>query len=137
MFVKYFDLIKNLFDNVFRNNGNEVNFIDYLYILGYTFALIGSLILLLGIFAGAIFIPVFIHKKLLSKSRKRMKELQNCVINKANEALEVCALSKEIAEIEKQIKIKNTCFVFGVIFFYIPFVIPTALFIISKILELF
>lgn len=137
MFVKYFELIKNLFDNVFRNNGSEVNFVDYLHILGYTFALIGSLILLLGIFAGAIIIPVFVHKRLLSKSRKKMKELQNCVINKANEALEVCALSKEIAEVEKQIKIRNICFVFGVIFLYAPFIIPTALFIIGKILELF
>lgn len=136
MFVKYFDLIKNLFDNVFRNNGNEVNFIDYLYILGYTFALIGVLIVLICVFTGIIALPIFVHKKVIKKDRVKMKELQLQII-KEEKPTEVFKISKMISNIDRNIVKRNICFVVGIIFLYVPFIIPTALFIISKILELF
>ena len=136
MFIKYFELIKSLFESTFKSSGNEVRFLDYLYVLGYTFALIGILIVLICVFAGIIALPIFVHKKVTKKDRVKMKELQLQII-KEEKPTEVFKISEMISSIDRKIVKKNTCFVIGIIFLYVPFVVPTILFLINRITMLF
>lgn len=132
MFTKYFEVVKTLFEAVFRNSGENIRFTDYLYVLGFTFAIIGGVIAAFVMLALIVVLPVLVYKKLTKKTHEKITEYHKSIESgKGKDAF--VGISKE----EKTLKIKKICFSVGVIFVYVPFVIPTLLFIISKISTLF
>lgn len=132
MFTKYFEVVKTLFEAVFRNSGENIRFTDYLYVLGFTFALIGGVIVAIVMLALIVVLPVLVYKKLTKKTHEKITEYHEKIESGKCEGA-LIGISKE----ENTLKIKRICFSVGVIFVYVPFVIPTLLFIISKISTLF
>lgn len=132
MFTKYFEVIKTLFEAVFRNSGENIRFTDYLYVLGFTFALIGGVIAAIAVLALIVILPILVYKKLTKKTHERITEYHEKIESGKSEGA-LIGINKE----EKILKIKKICFFVSVIFVYMPFVIPTLLFIISKVSALF
>lgn len=136
MFNKYFGFIKDLFDSVFRG-GETVSFTDYLYVIGFTLALI---VCFAAVVVALFFVckgPTFVYKKIVKKVKAEIAEVDNAVATKNYDKYP----KDEISEIYNKLNAKFTkrkiYFALGVIFLYIPFVIPTFLFIASLICSWF
>ncbi len=136
MFNKYFEFIKSLFDSVFRG-GEAVSFTDYLYVIGFTLALI----VCFALAAVALFFvckgPFLVYKKIVKNIKAEISTVDNAVATKNYEKYP----KEEISEIYNKLNTKLTkrraYFALGVVFLYIPFVIPTLLFVASLICSWF
>lgn len=119
MFNKYKELIEKLFNSVFKST-EQTTFLDYLNVLKYTALILLNIILVVSLFVGMITIPVLLYKKFVSSIKKiDSKELSLDDFNK----------------LEKKIFIRNILYWTALIFLYLPFLIPTILYIISKIIR--
>lgn len=139
MFNKYFDLVKALFESVFKASGERVHIMDYLYVLGFTFALIAALVAVLAILFGLWKAPVAVYKKFTGKITEDMDAAMNALTSadEKDDTDMVAAFRAEYDALEEKLTRKNIIFAAGVVFFYLPFVIPTVLFIFSLIKSCF
>lgn len=139
MFNKYFDLVKALFESVFKTGGERVHIVDYLYVLGFTFALIGAGVAILAILFGLWKIPAVVYKKFTGKVEESMEAAMNALTSAESENDEdkVAAFKAEYDLLEEKLTRKNIIFASGIVLIYLPFVIPTILFILSLIKSCF
>lgn len=138
MFNKYFDLIKTLFENVFRSGGEGVRFVDYLYVLGFTLALILCAGALCAIVYGLYKLPAVVYKKLTKRVFAELHAVEKQITSgESHQVICEYKVYEKYESLLKTLKIKRICFAIGIIFIYIPFAIPTVLFIISMIQSCF
>lgn len=136
MFNKYFDLVKGLFEAVFKG-GEAVKFSDYIQVLLFTFALIALVIA--GV-AALFFIvkgPMMLHKKLTLKIKSTIKELDKAIEDQCFDKYPEDTIETKYAELQSQLVMRNWLFAGLIVFLYVPLVIPTLLFIVSNVLTWF
>lgn len=118
MFQSYFHLIKELFEKVFHSNGGEVTFLDYLSAVGMGILLLLIVIAIIAGIAGLFFFPY-----------KGYGFFVKNIDSKLSAALEN-AKYDEIMSLEKTRKKRQILYWFLLIVLYIPFAIPTVLYIV-------
>lgn len=136
MFNKYFDLVKGLFEAVFKG-GEAVKFTDYLQLLGFTLALIALVIAGVTVLFFIVKGPMMLHKKLTLKIKSTIKELDKAVEDQCFDKYPKDTVEPKYAELQSQLTKRNWLFAGLIIFLYIPIVIPTLLFIVSNVLTWF
>ena len=136
MFNKYFDLVKGLFEAVFKG-GEAVKFSDYIQVLLFTFALIALVIA--GVTALFFIVkgPMILYKKLIHKIQLTIKEIDKAVEDQCYDKYPKETIESKYAELQSQLTKRNWLFAGLIIFLYIPIVIPTLLFIVSNVLTWF
>ena len=139
MFDKYFDLVKALFESVFKTGGERVHIVDYLYVLGFTFALIAALVAVLAILFGFWKAPVAVYKKFVGETEENIDAIMKAIVSAEAEkdAGKLAAFKSEYDALEEKLTRKRVVFAAGVVLLYLPFVIPTILFIFSLIKSCF
>lgn len=137
MFNKYFDLVKSLFDAVFVKGGSAVHFTDYLKVLGFTLAIIVCVVLILAVLFFVGKGPVAVYKKLTKKINGEIKATEKVIETKEYGEYTAETIFNRYDELLKNLKKRKLAFSAGVVFLYIPFVIPTLLFIFSLIKSCF
>ena len=136
MFNKYFDLIKGLFDSVFKG-GEAVEIKDYFLLLGFTLALIGVFAVSIAILFFIVKGPMLLYKKLTYKIRTEIKELDLAIENQCFDKYPKETIEAKYNELHSNAVKRNIIFTVLIVFLYIPIVIPTLLFIASNVLSWF
>lgn len=139
MFQKYSELIRKIFNSIFNQDGSSVTLGDYFQTLGYTALIMLSVALCLVIFISLYYLPYRIYIKITKPFVKLINEKMSfeyeCAKEKKTEKFHI---SNEQFELEMK-KFRNTKLYFslGIIFAWVPFAIPTVLFILSSIISIF
>ena len=133
MFNKYFELIKSLFETVFTSGGESVQFIDYLYVLGFTFALIAAAIISVIALYYMVKLPFIVYQKFVKKIKKEIEEVETAVADQDYSKYPKDTIANTYETLYKSLKKRRIGYIFGVVFVYVPFVIPTILFVISLV----
>ena len=118
MFQSYFHLIKELFEKVFHSNGGEVTFLDYLSAVGMGILLLLIVIAIIAGIVGLFFFPY-----------KGYGFFVKNIDSKLSAALEN-AKYDEIISLEKTRKKRQILYWFLLIVLYVPFAIPTVLYVV-------
>ena len=137
MFNKYFELVKSLYDAVFVSHEGMIPFMDFLYVIGYTIALIACAIIFVVFCYFICRIPFSVYKKLVKNKEAKLDELRNTVTGSGYDKETKKIAGAQYMALLKKYSATKVCYVLGVIFLYIPFVIPTVLFIVSCVRSLF
>lgn len=126
MFSRYSELIKNLFRHIVKPESVEVSFMDYLTVLGQTALILLVLAGMIAVFSIIILIPIWLYKIYISGVKKKMNDLLALVqTNQTN--------IYDLEKCKKNIRNRNILYVIIIAVIYIPFMIPTVLFILTLI----
>lgn len=136
MFNKYFDLVKGLFEAVFKG-GEAVKFSDYIQVLLFTFALIALAVAGIAVLFFIVKGPMILHKKLTHKIQLTIKEIDKAVEEQCFDKYPEDTIEPKYAELQSQLVKRNWLFAGLIVLLYIPLVIPTLLFIVSNVLTWF
>lgn len=123
MFTKYLHLISNLIDTIKTGKGN-ITFLDYLGVLGNTFLLILILCVIVVIAIGCIAGPKFTYGKMIGT-----------LCDKMNGLLQDKKLD-EVADLEAKIKKRKIVYYILLFAVYLPFVIPTFLYVLYLVFHI-
>lgn len=132
MFNKYVEFIKALFESVFSKGGESVSFLDYIYVILFTLALIAVFAACVVVLIYSVKLPIFVYKRITHKTQAKINELDE-KIAKPTEDVDGKAIFTEREELQHSLTKRICCFVAGVVFLYIPILIPTLLFVASFI----
>ena len=127
MLQKYQEALKRLFDSVFHSGGGDVSFFDYLSSVGMGISLLLILLLIVVLVIGVGFVP--------AKGYKWAYRVSHDAINKEleKENTDMAVLSK----LKSTARCKMALFWVGLVVVYIPFAIPTVLYILTLLAGLF
>lgn len=125
MFAWYKDLIEKLFSAVFEKSGEVISFLDYLSVIGFSLLLVLVFVLTLALLGSAVAGPFFGYRKMLAGVKKSMEEF--------NENSDLTAFQT----LKRKLWTRRITFWCLFAFIYLPIAIPTVLYIISLITNLF
>lgn len=125
MFNWYKDLIERLFSAIFEKTGEAISFLDYLSVMGLSLLFVLMLLLVVAVLAGAVVGPFFSYRKLLKSVKQKIE-----AFNEDSDHQTYCLL-------KRQIHTRRMLFWSIFTFLYLPIAIPTVLYILSLILQLF
>ena len=125
MFNWYKNLIEKLFSAIFEKTGEAVSFIDYLSVVGLSLLFVLMFLLVIAVLGGAVAGPIFSYRKLLASVKKKIEEF-----NENSDHQTYCLLKCKLWT-------RRTLFWTMFAFLYLPVAIPTVLYILSLIINLF
>ena len=129
MFSKYAELVKNIFEGISKGK-SSATFWDYISVLGYTLGIMGTIlvaVLLVYIFVKG---PKLIYTKQMDKYKKVQKEISDSLLKDRTEA-EV----EKYNNCEKKMSNFKKLFWAGIVFFYVPLLIPTVLILVDLFIK--
>lgn len=132
MFNKYFEFIKALFESVFSKGGEAVSFLDYLYVIFFTLALVAVLVVCVVVLVYSVRLPILVYKRITRKIKDKINELDEKIAN-PTEDMDGKAIFAERDALQLSLKKRLGFFIAGVVFLYIPVLVPTLLFLASLV----
>lgn len=125
MLKKYLELLKRLIES-FTKTGDIASFADYIEAIKCTFIILFSTIGLLIFFIALIRIPFMLYKKLTYHLVEQLNKINKEIIDKQNGEEDIYKKFNEVTEKLRRIKIIYWA---GFTALYVPFMIPTFLFL--------
>ena len=125
MFGKYAELVKNIFEGISKGK-SSATFWDYISVLGYTLGIMGTIlvaVLLVYVFVKE---PKLIYTKQMDKYKKIQKEISDSLLKDRTEAK-----VERYNNCEKKMSNFKRLFWTGIVFFYVPLLIPTVLILVD------
>ena len=132
MFNKYFEFIKALFESVFSKGGEAVSFLDYLYVIFFTLALVAVLAVCVVVLIYSVRLPVLVYKRITRKIKDNICELDEKIAN-PTEDMDGKVVFAERDKLQLSLTKRLGFFLAGVVLLYIPILVPTLLFLASFI----
>jgi len=131
MFNRYSELIQKLFNHIVAPESIEISFMDYLTVLWQTLLIILVTVLVVGVFSGVILGPWKAYKKLTFELKKNIAEMSG--ISAHDDTFD----GKKLAEYKNKLRKRNIAYGVFIVLLYIPFMIPTVLFVMTLIANFF
>lgn len=125
MFTWYKDLIEKLFSAVFEKSGEVVSFLDYLSVIGFSLLLVLAFLLVLALLGSAVAGPFFGYRKMLAGVQKSVAEF--------DETSDLATFQT----LRRRLWTRRILFWGLFVFLYLPIAIPTVLYVLSLIFNLF
>lgn len=119
MFQSYLQLLRDLFSKVFHHAGGEVTFLDYLQAVGMGILLLLIAVVIIAGIVGLFFFPY-----------KGYGFFVKNINQKLSDAVKNGSYYDEITSLEKSKRKRSIFYLTCLVVVYIPFVIPTVLYII-------
>ncbi len=133
MFNKYFEFIKALFESVFSPSGETVSFLDYLYVIFFTLALVAVVAVCVVVLVYSVKLPIAIYKRITRGIKSKIDEIDKKIESDDTTNEDNSTLFEERETLSHSLRKRMCYFITGVVFLYVPVVIPTLLFIASFI----
>lgn len=125
MFSWYKDLIERMVSAIFEKTGEAVSFLDYLSVIGLSLLFVLMFLLVVAVLGGAVAGPFFSYRKLLAGVKRNIEEF-----NESSDHNTFCLLKRKLWA-------RRAWFWAVFTFLYLPIAIPTVLYILSLIINLF
>lgn len=125
MFNWYKDLIEKLFSAIFEKTGEAVSFLDYLSVVGLSLLFVLMFLLVIAVLGSAVLSPIFLYRKLLASVKRKIEEF-----NEFSDHNTFCTLKRKLWT-------RRALFWSLFTFLYLPIAIPTVLYVLSLIIQLF
>ncbi len=134
MIKNYISFIENVFKNITTGSAGDVTFLDYIKAIGFGIGTMLMILVIIGLIAAMFWIPIKGRKAVI---KDQLDELKKLGAEYTDKSINYKAFMARSSKINKVILKKTAIFIGCLIVFYLPFVIPTVLFVIDKILGLF
>ena len=128
MLKNYLELLKKLIDS-FTKTGDVASFSDYIEAIKCTFIILFSTLGVLVLSIALMGLPYLLYKKVTHRFVEQLNNINTEMIEKQNRGEDIHAEFKINEEIAKKLRRAKILYWVGFTAVYIPFMIPTILFL--------